>query len=128
MANGHLPSPQPHPRPVEFARNFSLRAAGFVHTPSARSANIRSVMPANPRLHGASEGLFHTVAGARPAGFTASVMVPAGQVAAPLPPQNLDAEESVLGAMLLSEAAIEAASDALAAGDFYPESHARRDP
>jgi len=52
-------------------------------------------------------------------------MVPPGQVAAPLPPQNLDAEESVLGAMLLSEAAIEAASDALDAGDFYRESHAR---
>ena len=44
---------------------------------------------------------------------------------APLPPQNLDAEESVLGAMMLSEAAIEAASGAIDAGDFYRESHAR---
>jgi replicative DNA helicase len=52
-------------------------------------------------------------------------MVPAGQAVAPLPPQNLDAEESVLGAMMLSESAIEAASTALDAGDFYRESHAR---
>jgi replicative DNA helicase len=52
-------------------------------------------------------------------------MASAGQATAPVPPQNLDAEESVLGAMLLSEAAIEAASDALDGGDFYRESHAR---
>jgi replicative DNA helicase len=52
-------------------------------------------------------------------------MVPAGQAVAPLPPQNLDAEESVLGAMMLSESAIEAASTALDAGDFYRESHSR---
>src|SRR3954447_5545419 len=44
---------------------------------------------------------------------------------APLPPQNLDAEESVLGAMMLSEPAIEAASGVIDAGDFYRESHAR---
>src|SRR6266542_1035012 len=52
-------------------------------------------------------------------------MVSAGQAVAPLPPQNLDAEESVLGAMMLSESAIEAASTSLDAGDFYRESHAR---
>src|SRR5437762_956457 len=52
-------------------------------------------------------------------------MVPAGQVAAPLPPQNLDAEESVLGAMMLSAAAIEAVSELIDAGDFYRESHAK---
>jgi replicative DNA helicase len=52
-------------------------------------------------------------------------MVPAGQAAAPLPPQNLDAEESVLGAMMLSESAIEAASSVIDAGDFYRQSHAR---
>src|SRR5204863_6023950 len=44
---------------------------------------------------------------------------------APLPPQNLDAEESVLGAMMLSGPAIEAASGVIDAGDFYRESHAR---
>src|SRR5205823_12771850 len=44
---------------------------------------------------------------------------------APVPPQNLDAEESVLGAMMLSPGAIGAVSEALSAGDFYRESHAR---
>ena len=45
--------------------------------------------------------------------------------AAPIPPQNLDAEESVLGAMLLAPGAIGAVSELLDAGDFYRESHAR---
>src|SRR5262245_43181734 len=44
---------------------------------------------------------------------------------APIPPQNLDAEESVLGAMMLSAAAIEAVSEIVDAGDFYRESHAK---
>jgi len=45
--------------------------------------------------------------------------------AAPVPPQNLDAEESVLGAMMLSPGAIGAVSEALDASDFYRESHAK---
>jgi replicative DNA helicase len=44
---------------------------------------------------------------------------------APIPPQNLDAEESVLGAMMLSPGAIGAVSEILDAGDFYRESHAK---
>ena len=44
--------------------------------------------------------------------------------AAPVPPQNLEAEESVLGAMMLSPGAIGAVSEILDAGDFYRESHA----
>ncbi|MBV8080170.1 MAG: replicative DNA helicase [Actinobacteria bacterium] len=44
---------------------------------------------------------------------------------APIPPQNLDAEESVLGAMMLSAAAIEAVSEIVDAGDFYRGSHAK---
>jgi replicative DNA helicase len=44
---------------------------------------------------------------------------------APVPPQNLDAEESVLGAMMLSPGAIGAVSEVLSAADFYRESHAR---
>ena len=44
---------------------------------------------------------------------------------APVPPQNLEAEESVLGAMLLSPGAIGAVSEILDAGDFYRESHAK---
>jgi replicative DNA helicase len=45
--------------------------------------------------------------------------------AAPVPPQNLEAEESVLGAMMLSPGAIGAVSEVLDAGDFYRESHAK---
>lgn len=41
------------------------------------------------------------------------------------PPQNIDAEEYVLGAMMLSARAIESAVGELDAGDFYRESHAR---
>ncbi|HEU4451234.1 MAG TPA: replicative DNA helicase [Gaiellaceae bacterium] len=54
------------------------------------------------------------------------------QVATPLrepqvPPQNLDAEESVLGAMMLSAGAIAAVSDVLSGDgrEFYRESHAK---
>src|SRR4029079_17677244 len=46
--------------------------------------------------------------------------------AAPIaPPQNLEAEESVLGAMLLAPGAIGAVSEVLDASDFYRESHAK---
>jgi replicative DNA helicase len=45
--------------------------------------------------------------------------------AAPVPPQNLEAEESVLGAMMLSPGAIGAVSEILDASDFYRESHAK---
>src|SRR5205809_5402782 len=44
---------------------------------------------------------------------------------APCPPQKLEAEESVLGAMMLSPGAIGAVSEALDASDFYRESHAK---
>jgi replicative DNA helicase len=44
---------------------------------------------------------------------------------APVPPQNLEAEESVLGAMMLSPGAIGAVSEVLDAKDFYRESHAK---
>ncbi|HEY7563004.1 MAG TPA: DnaB-like helicase N-terminal domain-containing protein, partial [Gaiellaceae bacterium] len=44
-----------------------------------------------------------------------------------VPPQNLDAEESALGAMMLSPGAIAAVSDVLAPDgrEFYRESHAK---
>ena len=46
---------------------------------------------------------------------------------ATVPPQNLDAEESVLGAMMLSSGAIAAVSEVLSADgrEFYRESHAK---
>ena len=40
-----------------------------------------------------------------------------------LPPQDLDAEQSVLGAMLLSEAAVAEATEVLKADDFYRGGH-----
>src|SRR3977135_4169192 len=43
----------------------------------------------------------------------------------PVPPQNLEAEESVLGAMMISPGAIGAVSEIVDAGDFYRESHAK---
>jgi replicative DNA helicase len=42
-----------------------------------------------------------------------------------VPPQNLEAEESVLGAMLLSASAVGTVSEILDAADFYRESHAK---
>ncbi|MHB8470521.1 MAG: replicative DNA helicase [Gaiellaceae bacterium] len=43
----------------------------------------------------------------------------------PIPPQNHEAEESVLGAMMISANAIGAVSEIVDAGDFYRESHGR---
>jgi len=71
----------------------------------------------------------HTRCGLGPSGFYSGLVV--AQVAqtqsqtAPVPPQNLEAEESVLGAMMLSPGAIGAVSEVLDAGDFYRESHAK---
>jgi replicative DNA helicase len=42
-----------------------------------------------------------------------------------VPPQNLEAEESVLGAMMIAPGAIAAVTEILDAGDFYRESHAK---
>ena len=44
-----------------------------------------------------------------------------------VPPQNLDAEESVLGAMMLSPGAIASVSEILTSDgrEFYRESHAK---
>ncbi len=51
-----------------------------------------------------------------------TLVVPSATTA-PVPPQNLEAEESVLGAMMLSPGAIGAVSEVLSAGDFYRQSH-----
>lgn len=42
---------------------------------------------------------------------------------APLPPQNLDAEESVLGAMMISVGACDAVADMLEGREFYRDTH-----
>src|SRR5215213_8120176 len=71
----------------------------------------------------------HSTPGNLTQGVVSSARVtPVAQLAeaAPIaPPQNLEAEESVLGAMLLSPGAIGAVSEVLDAGDFYRESHAK---
>jgi replicative DNA helicase len=56
---------------------------------------------------------------------TAVLHVAQSSQAAPVPPQNLEAEESVLGAMMLSPGAIGAVSEVLSASDFYRESHGK---
>jgi replicative DNA helicase len=55
--------------------------------------------------------------------LTAPVTVAPSPPSAIVPPQNLEAEESVLGAMLLSATAIGAVTEVLEASDFYRESH-----
>ena len=68
----------------------------------------------------------HPLKSALPATTNSDVAVLASSTRnAPVPPQNLDAEESVLGAMMLSPGAIGAVSEVLDAGDFYRESHAK---
>ncbi|BBL78279.1 replicative DNA helicase [Rubrobacter xylanophilus] len=49
--------------------------------------------------------------------------VPAGGEAARVPPHDLDAERAVIGAMLVSEAAVAAVAERLTPEDFYSETH-----
>src|SRR5215475_11930406 len=74
-----------------------------------------------------SERGFHTLSGSGGSRLTTERMtLPAQALAtAPIPPQNLDAEESVLGAMMLNALAIGAVTEStnLSAADFYRESH-----
>jgi len=51
------------------------------------------------------------------------VAVAAGDILRRVPPQNLEAEESVLGAILLENEAINQAVETLSADDFYREAH-----
>src|SRR5947199_1020696 len=72
-------------------------------------------------------GPVHTLSrGGEPGSTTERMATPAQALAtAPIPPQNLDAEESVLGAMMLNALAIGAVTEvtSLSAGDFYRQSH-----
>jgi len=49
--------------------------------------------------------------------------VPTGAEATRVPPHDLDAERAVIGAMLVSEAAVSVVGETLAAEDFYSETH-----
>jgi replicative DNA helicase len=48
---------------------------------------------------------------------------PPGEAGAVVPPHDLDAERAVIGAMLVSEAAVSVVGEMLAAEDFYSETH-----
>ncbi|HVX19059.1 MAG TPA: replicative DNA helicase [Acidimicrobiales bacterium] len=63
---------------------------------------------------------FAALAASRPAGGRPAA---AREGALRVPPHNLDAEESLLGAMLLSRDAVAAAAEQVAAGDFYKPAH-----
>src|SRR3989442_12483457 len=52
-----------------------------------------------------------------------SKITPDGPGLSRVPPHNLEAEESVLGACLLSRAAIATALETMAAEDFYKPAH-----
>ncbi len=56
---------------------------------------------------------------------TSVTAIASERLGAVVPPQNLEAEESVLGAMLLSPTAVGTVSEILDASDFYRESHAK---
>src|SRR5437764_1846635 len=98
--------PQLRPPRMQRSTAFSLQIADFdmSKTPTSRGGKPVERMVHCPR------------------------MAPVAQLAeaAPIaPPQNLEAEESVLGAMMLSPGAIGAVSEILDASDFYCESHAK---
>src|SRR5688572_31915757 len=59
------------------------------------------------------------------AGMSGTDVEAATRLGAHVPPQNLEAEESVRGAMLLSATAVGTVSEILDASDFYRESHAK---
>src|SRR5215510_8480077 len=101
---------------------------------SGRFANICSIVPADQRtLSSRKEPVMHrpSLPGTSAVDYTAMAQVaqlaqpPQTSQTAPVPPQNLEAEESVLGAMMISPGAIAAVSEILDASDFYRESHAR---
>src|SRR5262245_22080981 len=85
----------------------------------SRMAANRGIRPVDDAIHGLRDTAGQTVSN--------SALPPMAQAlqTAPVPPQNLDAEESVLGAMMLSPGAIGAVSEVLSASDFYRESHAK---
>ena len=123
-----FPQAPPTARGISSSRNSPLASGNTFHSSVrqvwehmfrnactlSRSDTVRSGRPqvaAAPRRQLTSPG------------WPRSPSSPRTSPAAPVPPQNLDAEESVLGAMMLSPGAIGAVSEVLAAADFYRESH-----
>src|SRR5919198_5390733 len=89
--------------------------------PSGPDANLRSLMPARKRNRPVDTRPLRS----RPMA-TAAARLERRIEEAHVPPQNLDAEESVLGAMMLSPGAIAVVSEILSSDgrEFYRESHA----
>jgi replicative DNA helicase len=67
----------------------------------------------------------HLESGAQVTGLSSARLARLPEPGPIVPPQNLEAEESVLGAMLLSPNAVGTVGEILDASDFYRESHAK---
>jgi replicative DNA helicase len=114
---------------VDFGTNFALGAA-FSPTGVVRgcwepvfpyACKPPTADPSGP----VESAVVQTFPGRAGSGLvTAMAQLAQASPTAPVPPQNLEAEESVLGAMMLSPGAIGAVSEVLDASDFYRESHA----
>ena len=104
-------------------RELSAPSVDFVHR-SVRVISEHTFCHAcKPWSQPCSQLSFHTFVDLGKRGLLTLMAEPL-QAMAPLPPQNLEAEEYVLGAMMLSQNAIEAVSEIIDGGDFYRESHA----
>src|SRR5216117_2446534 len=101
------------------------RAVFSSTAPSGASGNLRSLSRANRRFVGCGETRCPSPFMPDREVVVLSHMYQLAEASptAPVPPQNLDAEESVLGAMMLSPGAIGAVSEVLSASDFYRASH-----
>ncbi len=115
---------------MEFHKNFPLRATKLP------TGDVRGLWEhafpyaCKPPLPGIDSPVERRIVQAyhdRPESALVTRMAQLAQASptAPVPPQNLEAEESVLGAMMLSPGAIGAVSEVLDASDFYRESHAK---
>src|SRR4051812_437365 len=89
-------------------------------SPASRGQGVKALGRADTRYHAGPPRAARLRN--RKRGQQVAVPIPA---AAGVPPQNLEAEESVLGAMMMSPGAIVAVREVVDAGDFYRESHAR---
>ena len=102
----------------------AAKSAHFVHYPSDEQVFYNPCIDGSFDTRGAA---IHTLQPRRKPGLLPSTWPQPAQALsnAPVPPQNLDAEESVLGAMMLSPRAIGAVTEStnLDASDFYRESH-----
>src|SRR6266511_4577153 len=104
----------------------SHRAARW--TLSGASGNICSLMPAKKKILPVDSRSTEPLTGPLQSRPMATKTVRAKQTnGAHVPPQNLDAEESVLGAMMLSPGAIAVVSEILSSDgrEIYRESHAK---